>query len=78
MMASVLGFRSASFFTFGVWRVGHILRENARLIFFQRLIRAARDIGRGERFDVAAPMEQVRIEQCSLRFFEEDSVPAVG
>ena len=62
MMASVLDFRSASFFTFGVWRAGHILRENARLIFFQRLMRAARDIGRGERFDVAVLMEQVRTE----------------
>jgi hypothetical protein len=59
--------------------VGHILRENARLIFLQRLIRAAHDIGGGERFDVADLMEQVRTEQCSLRFFEEDaSVPTVG
>ena len=42
-------------------------------------MRAAYDIGRGERFDVADLMEQVRTEQCSLRFFEEDaSVPAVG
>jgi hypothetical protein len=42
-------------------------------------MRAAHDIGRGERFDVAVQMEQVRTEQCSLRFFEEDaSVPAVG
>ena len=81
MMASVLGFRSASFFKFcavsGVY--GHILRKNARLIFLHRLMRAAHDIGRGERFDVADLMEQVRTEQCSLCFFEEDaSVPAVG
>jgi hypothetical protein len=42
-------------------------------------MRAAHDIGRGERFDVADLMEQVRTEQCSLRFFEEDArVPAVG
>ena len=42
-------------------------------------MRAPHDIGRGERFDVADLMEQVRTEQCSLRFFEEDaSVPAVG
>jgi hypothetical protein len=44
-----------------------------------RLMRAAHDIGRGERFEVADLMEQVRTEECSLRFFEEDtSVPAVG
>jgi hypothetical protein len=42
-------------------------------------MRAAYDIGRGERFDVADLMEQVRTEQCPLRFFEEDAgVPAVG
>ena len=42
-------------------------------------MRAANDIGRGERFDVANLMEQVRTEQRFLRFFEEQtSVPAVG
>src|SRR5258706_16428636 len=63
----------------GKWRVRDILRKDARLIFLHRLMRAAHDIGRGERFDVSDLMEQVRTEQCSLRFFEEDaSVPAVG
>src|SRR5271169_1890567 len=63
----------------GVWCVGHILREDARLIFLHRLMRAAHDIGRAKRFDVPVLMEQVRTEQCSLRFFKEDaSVPAVG
>ena len=43
----------------GEWGVGHILRENAGLLFLQRLMRAAHDIGRGERFDVADLMKQV-------------------
>jgi hypothetical protein len=80
MMASVLGFRSASFFKFssvsGV--VGHISRENSRLIFLQRLMRAANDIGRRERFEVAGLLEQVRTKQRFLSFLEEHaSVPAV-
>jgi hypothetical protein len=63
----------------GEWCVRDILRKDARLILLHRLMRAAHDIGRGERFDAADSMEQVRTEQCSLRFFEEDaSVPAVG
>jgi hypothetical protein len=42
-------------------------------------MRAAHDIGRGDRFNVADLVEQVRTEQCSLCLFEEDaSVPAVG
>jgi hypothetical protein len=41
-------------------------------------MRAAHDIGRGERLDVAGLMEQVRAEQRLLRFFEEYAgVPAV-
>jgi len=44
-----------------------------------RLTRAANDIGRGERFDVAHMIGTGRTEQCSLRFFKENaSVPAVG
>src|SRR5258708_28995364 len=63
----------------GEWCVRDILRKDTCLIFLHRLMRAAHDIGRGERFDVAHLMEQVRTEQCSLCLFEEDaSVPAVG
>jgi hypothetical protein len=50
--------------------VGHILGENAGLILLERLMAAAHDIGRGERFDVADLMEQVRTKECSLRFLE--------
>ncbi len=43
------------------------------------MTRAAHDIGTRQGFDVASLMEQVRTEQRSLRFFEEDAgVPAVG
>src|SRR5579862_7646755 len=63
----------------GEWCVRDILRKDARLIFLHRPTRAAHYIGRGERFGVADLMEQVRTEQCSLRFFEQNAgVPAVG
>src|SRR5579862_6442495 len=59
--------------------VRDILGKDTRLIFLHRLMRAAHNIANGKRFDVADLMEQVRTEQCSLRFFEEDaSVPPVG
>jgi hypothetical protein len=80
MIASVLGCRAASSFKFCARErcVGYIGRENARLIFLS-LMRAADDIGRGERFDVPDLMEQVRTEQRFLRFFEGHTrVPAVG
>jgi transcriptional regulator with GAF, ATPase, and Fis domain len=42
-------------------------------------MRAANDIGSGERFDLADMMEQVRAERRFLRFFEKHTrVPAVG
>ena len=55
---------SASFFKFcavsGVY--GTYSARMPRLIFLHRLMRAADDIGRGERFDVADLMEQVRTQ----------------
>jgi hypothetical protein len=63
----------------GEWCVRDILGEDTHLIFLHRLMRAAHDIGRGDRFNIADLVEQVRTEQCSLCLFEEDaSVPAVG
>ena len=47
----------------GQWSVRDTLRKDARLIFLHRLMRAAHDIGRGERLDVAILMEQIRAEQ---------------
>jgi hypothetical protein len=44
----------------GEWCVGNIIRKDARLKLLHRLMRAPHDIGRGERFDVAHVMEQVR------------------
>ncbi|HUO33020.1 MAG TPA: hypothetical protein VMU80_27650 [Bryobacteraceae bacterium] len=41
------------------------------LTFLQRLMRAANNIGIGERFEVASLMEQVRTEERLSRFFEE-------
>jgi len=59
--------------------VRHIGGQNAGLIFLQRPIRAANNVRRGEWFDVAGLMKQIRTEQRSLRFLEEHSgVLAVG